>query len=124
MKTELKQFFDVIIRIQKKGYSIFKVTSDEYENYFVMFAFSDVCRGFAFGGHYYHLTFNKNMEVGYLERSVMDKVDVIECRGLEECISYIENEIDELERAHQKEERQRILTKLTSIERKILGLEE
>jgi hypothetical protein len=126
----LTQFFDTLIKLQKYGYGIRSIEEDEYKNYFIKFAFDDVCSGLAFGGIQYIVSFShESFQPVYVEKFVTEKLELClditeQFFNMDEAVDFIIADIQEIEAEEMKKERQKLLDKLTPREREILGIKE
>ena len=123
----LKQFFDVSIKLQNYGYKI-KFIDEDDNTYVVVFAYANVCSGLAFGGVQYEIHFYKSPVYPFLVQKMttrqlrIDFESSQEVSNIDEAIDFIVADIQKLEEQLKEDERQRILAKLTQREREILGL--
>jgi len=123
-QTEL---FDALIKLQYYGYGIYSVEKDESGNYFIKFAFPDVCSGLAFGGIQYEIHFYPTISKYLLKKLTRNRDNngfFQESFSIDEAVDFIIADIQEIEAEEIKKERQKILDKLTPKEREILGIKE
>jgi hypothetical protein len=122
----LTQFFDALIKLQTYGYKIDYIAEDEY-NYFVRFAYADVCSSLAFGGVQYKLGVSKDSsQPDMVYKMVVRNREYImdttkEVSNIDEAVDFIITDIQKLQEEVKEGERQRVLAKLTQSERKLLG---
>jgi hypothetical protein len=124
----LTQFFDASIKLQKYEYKILSISEDEYKNYFVIFAYADVCSGLAFGGVQYEMEFSKDSsQPVFLHKMVvrqlrMDFETTYEVHSINEAVDFIIADIQKLQEEVKEGERQKVLAKLSQRERELLGV--
>jgi hypothetical protein len=124
----LTQFFDASITLQEYGYKILSISEDEYKNYFVRFAYADVCSGLAFGGVQYEMEFSKDSsQPVFLHKMVvrqlrMDFETTYEVHSIDEAVDFIIADIQKLQEEVKEGERQKVLAKLSQRERELLGV--
>lgn len=124
----LTQFFDASIKLQKYEYKILSISEDEYKNYFVIFAYADVCSGLAFGGVQYEIEFSKDSsQPVFLHKMVvrqlrMDFETTYEVHSIDEAVDFIIADIQKLQEEVKEGERQKVLAKLSQRERELLGV--
>lgn len=124
----LTQFFDASIKLQKYEYKILSISEDEYKNYFVIFAYADVCSGLAFGGVQYEMEFSKDSsQPVFLHKMVvrqlrMDFETTYEVHSIDEAVDFIIADIQKLQEEVKEGERQKVLAKLSQRERELLGV--
>ena len=118
----LTQFFDASIKLQNYGYNIYSITEDEYKNYFVRFAYADVCSALAFGGNSYTIDFCPTPNYVYKRNSRTDVNINQKVSTVDEAVDFIIADIQKLEEEVKERERQKVLDKLTQRERELLGV--
>ncbi len=124
----LTQFFDASIKLQKYEYKILSISEDEYKNYFVIFAYANVCSGLAFGGVQYEMEFSKDSsQPVFLHKMVvrqlrMDFETTYEVHSIDEAVDFIIADIQKLQEEVKEGERQKVLAKLSQRERELLGV--
>ena len=121
-QTEL---FDALIKLQHYGYGIYSVEKDESGNYFIKFAFADVCSGLAFGGIKYEIHFYLTSRKYLLQRLTRNRDNngfFQKSFSFDEAIDLIIADIQKIEEEEKQKERQKILDKLTPREREVLGV--
>jgi hypothetical protein len=118
----LTQFFDASIKLQNYGYNIYSIKEDEYKNYFVTFAYADVCSALAFGGIKYTIDFGPTPRYVYKEEPRTDVYINQKVSTIDEAVDFIIADIQKLEQELKEQERQKVLDKLTQRERELLGV--
>lgn len=124
----MTEFFDAVIKIQQYGYKVHYIDADEYKNYFVRFALTDVVSNCAFGGLQYEMDFRRgSSQPSMVSKFIFKKLELVmdesnEISTLDEAVNYIITDIEKINKQLEEEERQRILQKLTQREREILGV--
>jgi hypothetical protein len=118
----LTQFFDASIKLQNYGCYIYSIREDEYKNYFVTFAYADVCSGLAFGGIKYTIDFCPTPKYVYKNEPRADVNINQKVSTIDEAVDFIIADIQKLEEEAKEGERQKVLSKLTQRERELLGV--
>jgi hypothetical protein len=123
----LTQFFDALIKLQRYRYKIDYIAEDEY-NYFVRFAYADVCSSLAFGGVQYKMGFSKDSsQPDMVYKMVVRNREYImdttkEVSNIDEVVDFIIADIQKLQEEVKEGERQKVLAKLSQRERELLGV--
>jgi hypothetical protein len=119
---DLTQFFDASIKLQGYGYKINLIQQDEYKNYFVTFAYADVCSGLAFGGFSYTIDFCPTQNY-VCKRNFRTDIKINQrVSTIDEELDFIIADIQKIEEELKEQERQKVLAKLTQRERELLGV--